>query len=190
MAPMYGKSSKLVRLKPTMEQQRQIGETYTTKWDTGSGYPTRLYIKEARQCNDTRPPLDRIKLIQGNHLQQQRICAFYIEFCGDPTRWHIEERQCSYIEFCGDPTRWHIEERQCSCSFLYGWETANRICGSVGFSRLYWLHEDIGHTAFAKPLWVGNGLGFSIFWEFFAAVLALQLVSEYWRYFSGYIHFR
>jgi hypothetical protein len=171
MAPMYGKSSKLVRLIPTMEQQRQIGETYTTKWDTESGYPTRLYIKEARQCNDTRPPLDRIKLIQGNHLQQRRIYAFYIEFCGDPTRWHIEERQCS-------------------CSFLYGWETANRICGSVGFSRLYWLHEDIGHTAFAKPLWVGNGLGFSIFWEFFAAVLALQLVSEYWRYFSGYIHFR
>ena len=46
------------------------------------------------------------------------------------------------------------------------------------FSRLYWLHEDIGHTAFAKPLWVGNGLAFSIFESVcFAAVLALQLVS-------------
>ena len=97
-----------------VRQEQQIGETYTTKWDTESGYPTRLYIKEARQCNDTRPPLDRIKLIQGNHLQQRRIYAFYIEFCGDPTRWHIEERQCS-------------------CSFLYGWETAYRICGSVTF---------------------------------------------------------
>ena len=147
---MYGKSSKLVRLKPTMEQQRQIGETYTTKWDTGSGYPTRLYIKEARQCNDTRPPLDQIKLIQGNHLQQRRIYAFYIEFCGDPTRWHIEERQCS-------------------CSFLYGWETATDLWESR-FSRLYWLHEDIGHTAFAKPLWVGNGLGFSIFESFCGCV--------------------
>ena len=57
------------------------------------------------------------------------------------------------------------------------------------FPRLYWLNEDIGHTAFAKPLWVGNGLGFSIF-ESLAAVLALQLVSEYWRYCSGYIHIR
>ena len=28
---LYGKSSKLVRLIPTMEQQRQIGETYTIK---------------------------------------------------------------------------------------------------------------------------------------------------------------
>ena len=34
------------------------------------------------------------------------------------------------------------------------------------FPRLYWLNEDIGHTAFAKPLWVGNGLGFSIFESF------------------------
>jgi hypothetical protein len=42
MAPMYGNSSKLVRLIPNMEQQRQIGEAYTTKWDTQSGYPTRL----------------------------------------------------------------------------------------------------------------------------------------------------
>ena len=32
---------------------------------------------------------------------------------------------------------------------------------------------------------------FSIFESVrFAAVLALQLVSEYWRYFSGYIHIR
>ncbi len=31
MAPMYGNSSKLVRLIPNMEQQRQIGEAYTTK---------------------------------------------------------------------------------------------------------------------------------------------------------------
>jgi len=38
------------------------------------------------------------------------------------------------------------------------------------FSRLYWLHEDIGHTAFAKPLWVGNGLGFSIFESFCGCV--------------------
>jgi hypothetical protein len=159
MAPMYGKSSKLVRLIPTMEQQRQIGETYTTKWDTESGYPTRLYIKEARQCNDTRPPLDQIKLIQGNHLQQRRICAIYIEFCGDPTRWHIEEMHCQLLipVWVGNglPDLW-----ECN------------------FSRLYWLHEDIGHTAFAKPLWVGNGLGFSIFESVcFAAVLALQLVS-------------
>jgi hypothetical protein len=140
MAPMYGKSSKLVRLIPTMEQQRQIGETYTTKWDTESGYPTRLYIKEARQCNDTRPPLDQIKLIQGNHLQQRRIYAIYIEFCGDPTRWHIEEMHCQLLipVWVGNglPDLW-----ECN------------------FSRLYWLHEDIGHTAFAKPSWVGNGLG-------------------------------
>jgi hypothetical protein len=170
MAPMYGKSSKLVRLIPTMEQQRQIGETYTTKWDTESGYPTRLYIKEARQCNDTRPPLDRIKLIQGNHLQQRRIYAFYIEFCGDPTRWHIEERQCS-------------------CSFLYGWETANRICGSVGFRGC------IGYMKTLVTLHLLNLYGWETAWVFqflrvFAAVLALRLVSEYWRYFSGYIHIR
>ena len=139
MAPRYGKTSKLVRLIPTMEQQRQIGETYTTKWDTESGYPTRLYIKEARQCNDTRPPLDQIKLIQGNHLQQRRICAIYIEFCGDPTRWHIEEMQGATV--LTPPTRYswfmvNVTWRQwshCICSFLYGWETAYRICGSVTF---------------------------------------------------------
>ncbi len=31
---MYGKSSKLVTLISTLEQQRQVGETYTTEWDT------------------------------------------------------------------------------------------------------------------------------------------------------------
>ena len=83
-------------------------------------------------------------------LQQRRICAIYIEFCGDPTRWHIEEMHCQLL----------------------------------------------------IPVWVGNGLpdlwecNFSrlyCFFQFlrvFAAVLALQLVSEYWRYFSGYIHIR
>ena len=108
MAPMYGKSSKLVRLIPTMEQQR-------------------------------------------------RIYAFYIEFCGDPTRWHIEERQCS-------------------CSFLYGWETAYRICGSVLFAAVL-VPEDIGHTAFANLYGWETAKVFK-FLRVFAAVLALQLVNE------------
>ncbi len=47
------------------------------------------------QCNDTRPPLDQIKLIQGNHLQQRRICEIYIEFAVT-TQWHIEKNaQCN-----------------------------------------------------------------------------------------------
>ncbi len=73
------------------------------------GHP--LPFRLAAALAEVAPPgLDRIKLIQGNHLQQRRIYAFYIEFCGDPTRWHIEERQCS-------------------CSFLYGWETAKEFVG-------------------------------------------------------------
>ncbi len=64
------------------------------------------------------------------------------------------------------------------------------------FSRLYWLHEDIGHTAFAKPLWVGNGLGFSIFESFCgcvgstvgervigATLVATYILGNCWRYF-------
>jgi hypothetical protein len=74
--PMYGNGSKLVRFKPPMEQQRQFGEICTARWDTKSGYPTRLYIKEARQCNDTWPPLDQIKLIQGTICNSGEFVRF------------------------------------------------------------------------------------------------------------------
>jgi hypothetical protein len=77
---MYGNGSKLVRFKPPMEQQRQFGEICTARWDTKSGYPTRLYIKEARQCNDTWPPLDQIKLIQGTICNSGGFVRFIKSF--------------------------------------------------------------------------------------------------------------
>jgi len=78
--PMYGNGSKLVRFKPPLEQQRQFGEICTARWDTKSGYPTRLYIKEARQCNDTWPPLDQIKLIQGTICNSGGFVRFIKSF--------------------------------------------------------------------------------------------------------------
>jgi|LakMenE01Jun11ns_1017340.scaffolds.fasta_scaffold02584_1 hypothetical protein len=54
-----------------------------------------------------------------------------------------------------------------------------RLTGFVGvyFSRLYWLHEDIGHTAFANLYGWETAKVFK-FLRVFAAVLALQLVNE------------
>ena len=64
-----------------------------------------------------------------------------------------------------------------------------RICGSVGFRGC------IGYMKTLVTLHLLNLYGWETAWVFqflrvFAAVLALRLVSEYWRYFSGYIHIR
>ncbi len=91
-------------------------------------------------------------------LQQRRICAIYIEFCGDPTRWYIEEMHCQLLipVWVGNglPDLW-----ECT------------------FSRLYWFFQFL-RACVLRLCWLFSWWGVIV-----ATLVATYILGNCWRYF-------
>jgi hypothetical protein len=91
-------------------------------------------------------------------LQQRRICAIYIDFCGDPTRWYIEEMHCQLLipVWVGN-------------GFPDLWECT--------FSRLYWFFQFL-RACVLRLCWLISWWGVIV-----AALVATYILGICWRYF-------